>query len=232
MERVIDPLESGEPGRSNRAGVLEIKRLGDARDPFCRDSNVRGIETAFGIEPAKRIDLVADFEPTDPRAHRGDDARAVATEHEGKPRLAARIPSAADLRVPRPHARRVERDQNIAWTDFGNGQGVHRNEVRPTEAIDGRCEHQRRQARRSLATGIRTGTGTVKHARLLSASVPRAGPDARAPAKGRAAANSTADPRRFLQSRSRGRGQPARRTPGGSAPRSPHAPASVRGPTG
>src|SRR5262245_53938090 len=126
MERVIDPLESGEPGRSNRAGVLEVKRLGNARDLLCRDSNIRGIETALGIEPAKRINLVADFEPTDPGAHRRDNTGAVATEHEGKPRLAAWIPSSADIRVPWPDARRVERDQNLAWIDFGNGQVVHR----------------------------------------------------------------------------------------------------------
>src|SRR5262249_62207377 len=116
MERVIHPLESGEPGRRSRAGVLEIKRLGNARDLLCRDGNICGIEAALGVEPAKRIDLVADFEATDPGAHRGDNARAVGTEHERKPRLAARIPSGADPRVPWPAPPPVEHDHNRART--------------------------------------------------------------------------------------------------------------------
>src|SRR5262245_2851716 len=119
MERVIDPLECGEPGRRDRASMLEVKRLGNVRDLLRRDGNILGIETALGVQPAKRIDLVADSEPTDPGAHRCHDTRAVGTEHERKPRLATWIPPGPDLRVPRPHTRRVERNQNIAWIDFG-----------------------------------------------------------------------------------------------------------------
>src|SRR5262249_6531672 len=35
MERVINPLECGEPRRRDRASMLEVKRLGNGRDLLC-----------------------------------------------------------------------------------------------------------------------------------------------------------------------------------------------------
>jgi hypothetical protein len=138
--------------------------VGGHRDIFC-------VKAAFWILPVVGIDLIAHFQPSHPRADRGDDAGAVEAEHERKMRFAAGIPSVPDVGVPPPDARGIDGDQDFTGIDGRHRQSVSGDHLRSAKLVDRRGEHRARHMHGVMGWSNNVA-GTIEHDCDLAVGLP------------------------------------------------------------
>lgn len=112
-ERVIHALKRGKAGGRNRTGFAQVETARSRRDFLPIHTSVPGVETAFGIQKAERIDRIADTEAANMRAGRGDMACSIGAEHQWKFRMSAGEPAGANIGIPGSDSRGIDRDQDF-----------------------------------------------------------------------------------------------------------------------
>jgi hypothetical protein len=85
-------------------------------------------------------------------------------------RLAGRKKSFPDFGVPSAHAGGIDGDQNFAGIDFRDRQGMSRDHLGSTVAVDASSEHGARHMHRVMA-GVWKMAGSIEHDRDLTVGV-------------------------------------------------------------